>query len=282
MQTERCGAMYNGIKKIEEVIEAIEQNITSEVDCDALAAKMNLSVYEFRRIFSFIIGCPISEYVRRRRLSLAACEIMANDKSDLTLLSEKYGYQTQSAFSKAFKEQHGVSPASYKKGECEINLFTRPEFTFNVGGRENVSFKIINSDDFFVSGYSAVSDITDTCCCENVWNAFYDSGTDGKIAQDKIYAAYLNQGGNVKCTIGAKTEFAENGLDFQKIEQSRWAAFRLNTVDDDLVNQMYGKILYQWLPSAKLKRKENMPTVEVYHFDMSGDNFEWEIRIPIE
>ncbi len=274
--------MYNGIKKIEEVIELLEQNITSEVDCDALAAKMNLSVYEFRRIFSFIIGCPISEYIRRRRLSLAACEIMANDKADLLEISEKYGYQSQSAFSKAFKEQHSVSPTAYRKGECEINLFTRPQFNFSVGGRENIPFKIISSDDFYIGGYSAVSDITDTCCCENVWNAFYESGTDGKIPQDKIYASYHNQGGNVKCTIGAKTAFAENGLDFQKIGQSRWAVFKLNTVNDDKVNEMYGKILYQWLPSAKLKRKENMPTVEVYPFNMSVDGFEWEIRIPIE
>ncbi len=274
--------MYNGIEKIKEVIDFIEGNITSEIDCDALAAKMNLSVYEFRRIFSFIVGCPISEYIRRRRLSLAACEIMANDKVDVLKISEKYGYQSQSAFTKAFKEQHSVSPTAYKKSEHEINLFTRPEFSFVVSGRENIPFKIISSDEFYVSGYSAVSDITDTCCCENVWNAFYESGTDGKIAQNQIFACYLNQGGNVKCTIGEKNACALPNLECEKIAQSKWAVFKLNTVDDDKVNEMYGKILYQWLPSAKIKRKGDIPTVEVYPFDMSEDGFEWEIRIPIE
>ena len=84
--------MYNGIQKIEDVIDYIEAHITEELDCDILASKMQLSVYEFRRIFSFIVGCPISEYIRKRRLSLAATEIMTNDNVNLQEISEKYGY----------------------------------------------------------------------------------------------------------------------------------------------------------------------------------------------
>ena len=62
--------MYNGIQKIDEIIDYIEANITEDLNHNKMAEKMNLSVYEFRRIFSFIIGCPISEYIRKRRLSL--------------------------------------------------------------------------------------------------------------------------------------------------------------------------------------------------------------------
>ena len=68
--------MYNGIRKIEEVIDYIESNITDELDYNLLASKMSLSVYEFRRIFSFMVGCPTSEYIRKRRLSLATWEIL--------------------------------------------------------------------------------------------------------------------------------------------------------------------------------------------------------------
>ena len=78
------------------------------------------------------------------------------------------------------------------------------------------------------------------------------------------------------CVIG------EKGTDGQIIPASRWVCFKLNTVDDDFVNEKYSKILYEWLPSANLKKKDSVPTVEVYPFDMSEDGFEWEIRIPIE
>ena len=83
--------MYDGIKKIAAIIEKIESNITEEQDYEALAAEMTLSVYEFRRIFAFVVGCPLSEYLRKRRLSLAACELISDTKISLGALSEKYG-----------------------------------------------------------------------------------------------------------------------------------------------------------------------------------------------
>ena len=274
--------MYNGIRKIEDVIDYIENNILENISCDELAAKMNLSVYEFRRIFAFIVGCPISEYIRKRRLSLAACEILKGEEVDMRAISEKYGYATQSAFIKAFGEQHGVSPTAYLKGKTDINLFTRPRFEMSVFGRENIPFDIIKSKAFYISGFSGVSVITDTCCCENVWSAFYESETDKKLNTDKIYVAYKNKGSNVLCYIGKKSGEEVQNLDNMLIPETKYACFKLNSVDDDFVNQKYSEILYEWLPSAGLKMNNLLPTVEVYPFDMSEDGFEWEIRIPIE
>ena len=120
--------MYNGIQKIENIIDYIETHITEEIDYDMLSSKMLLSLYEFRRIFSFVVGCPISEYIRKRRLSLAATEIMTKDNVNLQHISEKYGYSNQSSFTKAFKEYHGVAPRECINDKQTINLFTRPTF----------------------------------------------------------------------------------------------------------------------------------------------------------
>lgn len=268
--------MYNGLQKIDDVIEYIETNITKELDCKSLALKMNLSVYEFRRIFSFVVGCPISEYIRKRRLSLSAIEIMTADKPDILEISEKYGYSNQSAFTRAFCEQHGVSPSVCMHEKSELNLFTRPKFSVTISGRENIPFKIIKTETFYIKGFTGISPITDSCCCENVWNSFYESGVDKNISGDKIYVSYHNCGDDVNCCIG------EKGTDGQKIPKSQWACFKINTVDDNAVNEIYSKIIYEWLPSANLKKNESIPTVEVYPIDMSEDGFEWEIRIPIE
>ncbi|MBQ8551365.1 MAG: helix-turn-helix transcriptional regulator [Clostridia bacterium] len=173
--------MYNGIQKTEAVIDYIESGITSELDYNKLASIMNLSVYEFRRIFSFIVGCPISEYIRKRRLSLAATEIMTNDQIDILKISEKYGYSNQSAFTRAFCEQHGVSPSACMHDKTSINLFTCPKFSVSISGRENVPLKIIKTESFFIGGFTGVSPITDSCCCEDVWNSFYESGADKKL-----------------------------------------------------------------------------------------------------
>ena len=267
--------MYSGIQKIEEVIDYIESNLTAEPDYNEMAKKMNLSVYEFRRIFSFIVGCPLAEYIRKRRLSIAATEIMTSEKVEMVKISEKYGYSNQSAFTRAFSEQHGVSPSECFHEKPIINLFTRPNFSVNISGGEKVPFRIIKTETFFIRGFSDISPITDTCCCEDVWNRFNESGTDKTLNTDKIYVSYFNEGENVNCCIGEKAE------DGQEIPEARWACFTLNTVDDDVVNEIYSKIIYDWLPSANLCKNNDLPNFEVYPFDMSGENFEWEIRIPL-
>ena len=152
--------MYNGIQRIEEIINEIEDHITSDINYEALASRMALSVYEFRRIFAFIVGCPISEYVRKRKLSLAACDLMTNATTSIQQISEKYGYSTLAAFSKAFSEQHGVSPSVCQKGNCEITLFSKPKFEFHVKSTLEHSFGILNDSAFAIRGYSAFSDHT--------------------------------------------------------------------------------------------------------------------------
>ena len=274
--------MYKGIYEFEKIVDLIEENITDKTDCEALAAHMSMSVYEFRRIFAFVVGVPLSEYIRKRRLSLAALEILSEDKPDILAISEKYGYSGQSAFTRAFHEQHGASPTALLKGGCEINLFTRPVFEMNIGGREDVSFGIVDSESFCIRGYKGVSDITDTCCCENVWNGFYDTETDQKLSSDRIYACYKNLGECVECTVGEVCDLCDDELCCTEIPAGRWVCLKMKTTDETAVNAEYCRLLYEILPSAGLRKKENMPSVEVYPFDMDNEGFEWEIRIPVE
>ena len=274
--------MYNGIQKMEKVIEYIECNITSEIDYEALASQMTLSVYEFRRIFAFIVGCPLSEYVRKRRLSLAACDLMTNEKATVQEIGEKYGYSTLSAFSKAFSEYHGCSPTVCQKGHCKISLFSKPKFEFHIQSPDEHAFQIQSDTAFTIQGYCALSEHTDTCCCEQVWNDFYELGKDKDISGETIFVSYNDDQGRVKCRIGERITPSENTATADIIPESQWLSVKMNTTDDDAVNEKYDSILGNLLPSAKLKRRMDLPTVEVFPRDMSENNFEWEIRIPIE
>lgn len=274
--------MYNGIKKIEKTLEEIEKNITSEIDCEALASNMNLSVYEFRRIFAFVVGCPLSEYVRKRRLTLSACEIAKGCNQNMQQISEKYGYSTLASFSKAFSEYHGFPPSACKKGECEPKIFLIPKFEIRIQNEEEKAFRITLDEGFSIRGYKAYSEISDTCCCENVWTDFYALGKDKTINSDNIYVSYKNDKGMVNCCIGERDIFVEDTENTEKIPSCRWLCVKMNTTDDDVVNQKYNDIFYKLLPSTNLIRRIDVPTVEVFPRDMSEKNFDWEIRIPIE
>ena len=274
--------MYNGIQRIDEIINDIENNITSDIDYEALASKMTLSVYEFRRIFAFVVGCPLSEYVRKRRLSLAACDLVTNANVTVQEISEKYGYSTLAAFSKAFSEYHGFSPTVYQRGNCEITLFSKPKFELHIQNVEEHSFEILNDTAFTIQGYCAFSEHTDTCCCEQVWNDFYELKKDQELSKDRIFVSYKNEEGKIKCCIGERIDQPDAVSSSTVIHKCRWLCVKMNTTDDDIVNQKYNAILCDLLPSTNLRRRPDIPTVEVYPRDMSEEDFDWEIRIPIE
>lgn len=271
------------------VIDYIETHLTQEISYESLAKIMGLSVYEFRRIFTFVVGMPVGEYIRRRKLSVAACEIMRCDDADITYLSSKYGYSSPSAFTTAFKAVHGVSPSALKKGKSTVDILSKPSFELMATGMETIPIKIISTEKIHITGFQGSSDINDTDCCEAVWSKFYEQSADEKIipfsSDGKLYALYDNtDDSSVKCTIGAKTksDCKIDGLETVTLPACDWAVFTLTDTDDTYVAGIYAKIIYDWLPSADLTRRTDMPNVEVYPENMDDDGFEWEIRIPLK
>jgi len=274
--------MFAGLQLIDEVIDTLERDISAEPDYAALAARMALSVYEFRRIFAFVVGVPISEYLRRRRLSLAACELISRPEMSIGEVGEKYGYATASSFSKAFSEQHGASPSACRAGECEIRIFSRPRFDFSIKAPKAHSFRVIHDTAFAVSGYSAISEHTDSCCCDRVWTDFYRLGWDERLSGNRIYASYESDGGYVRCTLGDRVAADSADASAAYFPDCRYLSVSMDTTDDGIVNEKYSSILYDLLPSAALRRRADLPTLEIFPKDMSEDGFIWEIRIPIE
>lgn len=113
-------------KCMNQAIEYIEDNLSSEIDYVTLAQFMNCSDWEFRRMFSFIAQIPLSEYIRRRRLTMAAMDVRNGDKMmDIAL---RYGYESQSAFSRAFRQFHGLSPSLSRDKKLTLKSFPRLTF----------------------------------------------------------------------------------------------------------------------------------------------------------
>lgn len=259
----------------EDCIEEIEKNLTGEIDIERLAKMAHLSVYEFRRIFSFVAGLPLNEYIRKRRLSLAILDLM-NTADSITDIAAKYGYDSSSSFSRAFREFHGISPTDVKKGNCRLNLMTRITAEIVLKGGKDISYSIADEPEFCIYGICGESDIDDTECCEQVWKQ-YENTPNGA---DKVFAAYQNHGGNVMCYIG--TTIPTDDLATCTIPASRWVKFDRVGTEDAVVNEFYRDVLSGWFRSTGLTRREDLPNVEVYPADMSEDVFAWQIWIPIE
>lgn len=273
--------MNSNMYFFEDIIEEIEQGLTGDINISVLAKKANLSVYEFRRIFTFIARIPINEYIRKRRLSLAAAEIKQRKclVSDIAL---KYGYDTASSFSRAFKEYHGISPTEVREKNAAIKLLSKVGADIITTGGSDISYRIIDDNEFTIFGVSGESDITDTECCENVWQAYYETDYANTVLQnEKLYVAYTNKANSVECIIGRRDN-ADSAKDSITIPPSLWVSFQMNTAEDSAVNEFYKDILMQWLKSGGYERNCDLPNIEIYPALMEDDGFLWEIRIPIK
>ncbi len=285
----------NWLIGMNEVVEYIEENLKCTIDYEVISKKVCCSTYEFSRIFSFMTGISISEYIRRRRLSQAVFDIQGSGQKiiDIALM---YGYESHAAFSRAFKDMHGQSPTAVRKNGVQLKTYPKLSFTLSIRGGSELNFRMETKQSFKImglrglsSGYPVGEDTLDP-----LWRNFMDN-IDPKIAH--LYkppywqvAAYTNEeiNENTPCIIGAELTKTNEiyGMDFESIPSATWAVFSICGLNDkinkDVVGETYTRIYTEWMPSSNYFRSEQLPHLEVYGpGDALSENYVWEIWIPV-
>ncbi|WDV44871.1 AraC family transcriptional regulator [Clostridiaceae bacterium M8S5] len=106
--------MSDYYSRIQKTLEYIESNIKDEISLDKLAQMCFYSSHHFHRIFQSIVGIPISDYIRKRKLAVIANEIIETDKKILDIATE-YGFNSHETFTRAFKRTFDITPTAYRK-----------------------------------------------------------------------------------------------------------------------------------------------------------------------
>ena len=197
----------NGMNK---VITQIEAQLHEPVAYDALAQIVGCSVYEFHRVFSFITGMSVSEYVRHRRLSQAAFDLQNSDEKIIDI-ALRYGYESPTSFTKAFKELHGTTPSAAKRASVPLKTYPPLSFTLTIKGVNEMNFRMEKRDIFPVVGavrYATVSDLQELTL-PSIWSV------KAETAEEKQWAAMMEQPGEYELdTPGGKivATVAEKGV----------------------------------------------------------------------
>lgn len=116
------------IALLNQLVDYVESHLTDEIDISELAASVGTTEYHARRMFSSLAGMPFSEYVRRRRMTLAAADLRGDDS--LLDVAVRYGYASSEAFARAFRAVHGASPAEVRRDGGP--LLTQPQLRFRL------------------------------------------------------------------------------------------------------------------------------------------------------
>lgn len=119
------------LERMNDAISYIENNLTTEIKYEELSRIVCCSIYHFQKMFSFLTGVPLSEYIRRRRLTQAAYEL-SNSNIKVIDLALKYGYESPDSFTRAFQNMHGVTPTKARKMGIVLKAYPRMSFHISI------------------------------------------------------------------------------------------------------------------------------------------------------
>lgn len=151
----RSGLMSKGvgvIAALNRLVDAIEADLSEQVDLDALASSQGTTEYHLRRMFSSLAGLPVSEYVRRRRMTQAAADVVAGDA--LLSIAVRFGYGSAEAFGRAFAAVHGASPADVRKDGGPLRTQPQLRFRLTIEGNESMDTRIVQRPAFRLVGHA--------------------------------------------------------------------------------------------------------------------------------
>ncbi|WP_313892046.1 AraC family transcriptional regulator [Psychrobacillus sp.] len=284
------------VESIQKAIHYMEEHLLEDLSIEQIAKEANSSVFHFQRTFAILTDMSIADYIRRRRLTLAAQELI-NTTIKVIDLSFKYGYDTPEAFTKAFRKQHGVTPSDARKKIGNLQSYNRLVIQVNLKGAEPMKYKILEKESFQVVGIKRTyngKNGENTTGIPLFWDEVNADGTDDLLFQ-------LNNG-EIKGVLGvcvADESFKDNGLlDYwiatdhkgevpenlltMEIPATKWVVFEVHGPMPDAMQNAWKQIFSEWFPSNSYEHAGG-PELEVYSSeDASNADYYSEIWISIK
>jgi AraC family transcriptional regulator len=282
----------------------IEQNLSGEIDFQQLAHLAGSSNVNFQRLFSFITNVSLSEYIRRRKLTLAAFDLQ-NTNLKIIEIALKYGYDSHEAFTRAFVKMHGVPPSSARAKGMQVKAYPKMKFHISIEGDEEVNYRIEKKSSFKMVGVEKIISMLNGENFKEIpsfWQESFQNGTVDKL--DELDKNAPHPGSKGLFPVNAIMCYEESGKDtfpyligtfipekdipegYKVVEVSEylWAIFTtekyLQPNTTGVVQDVWKSIYSEWFPSTNYVHAEG-PELELYYEDEG--NFEHcEIWIPIK
>lgn len=273
------------LENMNNVIEYIENNLDQEIDMSKVAEISCYSVTTFQRMFSIICDMSLSEYIRHRRLTLAAFELQ-NSNIKIVDLAAKYNYESPEAFTRAFNALHGVSPSAARQSGTSLKAYPRISFHLTLKGGAPMNYRIEQKDGFVIYGIERIISTENERNWKEVpdfWKEIVSNGMYDKLVQSTnlpIPDEGLNRINAIDCyrTINSdtipymifafKTEKSNmEGYTVVDVPAATWAIFKseLHTVEEtsNALTGLIKQIYTDWLPTANYTKVEN------YEFELT-------------
>lgn len=287
----------NGLKALNDAIGYIEERLTGEIDTKEAAKRAYCSEYHFQRMFSFLSGVSLAEYIRRRRLTLAAQEL-SEGRARIIDVAVKYGYGSPDSFARAFHQLHGVNPSEARGASPSLKAFPRMSFQLAIQGGEAMNYRLIEKEGFRIAGLHkrvpivfhgvnpAIAEMWGQLTPELIGELKAMSNMDprGMISASVNFGeGRMEEKGELDHYIGVATsEKAAANLATLEVQASLWAVFESVGPFPETLQQIWGRIYSEWFPSSDYEIAPGPEILWNESKDTSAPDYRSEIWIPVK
>lgn len=262
----------NVIENFNKAISYIEDNLGDEIDLNDVAKVASYSSYHFLRMFSALTGIGVYEYIKKRRMTKAAEELQTTDIKIIDL-AIKYGYESPTAFNRAFQSIHGVAPSVARKDSINLNSYLPITFNLTITGGEKMNYCIEEIKEFRAIGYKQTYSFKTGETFEEIPLFWTEVKKDGRFQKLLELNNATPMGLLGICTNQTDSEFDyfiacasthDEEMEEVLIKTQTYAIF---TCSIEKIQETTKKILTEWLPNSDYDHAVNSPELEIYPDD---------------
>lgn len=276
------------IQHLNDAVNYMEEHLTEELKLEQIAEVACCSAYHFQRMFGYLADVPLSEYLRRRRMTLAAVDLQSSDVKIIDL-ALKYGYSSPTAFNRAFQSVHGVAPSLVREQSAPVKSFSPIRFQMIVKGAEEMNYRIEQKSAFRIVGVSVplAKEVEENfSTIPAVWERVSKDGTIQKLAMMMgreipgiLGVSACNEQEEWRYYVSvASNQPIDDTLEEFTVPASTWAIFPGSGTNLS-IQDLLKRIISEWFPTSGYEYA-NAPDVEVY-LSPDPNNAKFEVWVPV-
>lgn len=285
------------LSSMNNAMEYIEENLTQDIDYSKISKIAFCSEYHFKRMFSFLSGISLSEYIRRRKLTLAALDLKDKDLRIIDV-AVKYGYASSDSFSRAFHSMHGILPSEARYENTQLKAYPRMTFQLSIKGGCEMNYRIVEKESFRLIGFMKrvpiifgginpeISKMTVLLTPEVVMQLKAISNVEptGIISASTNFSeGRMKEKGELDHYIGVATSCNDtDGFDALNINSGTWAVFESVGPFPETLQNVWGRIYSEWFPTSGYEAVEGPEILWNESPDTGNPNYKSEIWIPVK
>lgn len=281
--------------QLNDALRHIEDHLEEEIDLEQAAKIACCSVFHFQRMFSYMAGVPLAEYIRRRRMTKAAFDLQ-NTGDRVIDIALKYGYDSPTAFNRAFQGIHGVPPSAARQEGARLKAYHPISFKITIRGEAEMNYRMEHHDAFRIVGPKLTCPWTPEkqegfTLVPKFWGEHQQKGTipvlcaimNGRpVGVLGVSVGDWQTAGSFEYYIAVSSDqTVPEGMDEYEVPACTWAIFECKGPMPGSIQAMQQRIMTEWLPNSGYQYAD-APDIEQYtEGDQSSEDYVCYIWLPV-